>query len=97
MVQPNQMDPLYLLTVEVQDLRVPGSLSHPGMFQSSEEAVALAAAGSPIVLEGQQITLWPPAFSSSLEISPLDWSLSWRLTCLSPLLRDPPFKFTLGE
>lgn len=91
----NQKDPFYLLTVEVQDLRVPGSLSDPGVLQSPGEAAVLLAGGSSIVLEGQQSPLWPPALSSSLENRLLDISLSWRLTCPSPLPREAPFKFTL--
>lgn len=87
---PNQQDPFYLLTVEVQDLRVPGSLS--GTFQGLGEAAVLLAGGSSIVLDGQQSPLWPLA--SSLRNRPLDTSLSWRLTCPSPLPREAPFKFT---
>lgn len=92
---PNQRDPFYLLTVEVQDLRVPGSLSDPGTFQGPGEAAALLAGGSSMVFEGQQSPLWPLALSSSLGNRPLDTSLSWRLTCPSPLLREAPFKFML--
>lgn len=91
----NQRDPFYLLTVEVQDLRVPGSLSDPGTFHGPGEAAALLAGGSSMLLEGQQSPLWPLALSSSLGNRPLDTSLSWRLTCPSPLPREAPFKFTL--
>lgn len=90
----NQQDPLYLLTVEVQDLSVPGSLS--GTFQGPGEAAALLPGGSSMVLDGQQSPLWPPALSSSLRNRPLDTSLSWRLTCPSPLPREAPFEFTLA-
>lgn len=87
-------DPFYLLTVEVQDLRVPGSLSDPGTFHGPGEAAALLAGGSSTVLEGQQS---PLALSSSLGNRSLDTSLSWRLTCPSPLPREAPFKLTYGS
>lgn len=90
---PNQKDPFYLLTVEVQDLSVPGSLS--GMFQGPGEAAALLAGGSFMDLDGQQRPLWPLALSSSLKSKPRDTSLSWRLSCPFPLPREAPFKFRL--
>lgn len=90
----NQQDPFYLLTVEVQDLRVPGSLS--GTFQCPGEAAVLLPGGSSMALDGQQSPLWPLALSSSLRNRPLDNSLSGRLTCPSPLPREAPFKFTLA-
>lgn len=55
----------------------------------------LLAGGSSRVLEGQQSPLWSLALSSSLGNRPLDTSLSWRLTCPSPLPREAPFKLTL--
>lgn len=90
-------DPFYLLTVEVQDLRVPGSLSGPGIFQGPGpgEAAALLAGGPSMVLEGQQTLLRPLAFSSSLGGRFLDISLSWRLTGPSPPPREAPFRFTV--
>lgn len=88
--RPKQQDPFYLLTVEVQDLRVPGNLS--GTFHGPGEAVALLPGGSSTVLDGQQILL---GLSFSLS-RPRGVSLSWRLTCPSSLLRGAPFKFTLA-
>lgn len=88
-------DPFYLLTVEVQDLRVPGNLSGPGMFQGPGEAAALLAGGPSMLLEGQQTPLWPLVFSSSLGNRFLDISLSWRLTGPFPPPRDAPFRFTV--
>lgn len=87
--RPKQQDPFYLLTVEVQDLRVPGNFS--GTFHGPGEAVALLPGGSSTVLDGQQILL---GLSFSLS-RPRGVSLSWRLTCPSSLLRVAPFKFTL--
>lgn len=84
-----QQDPFYLLTVEVQDLRVPGSLS--GTFHGPGEAVALLPEGPSTDLDGQQIRL---GLSFSLS-RPQGVSLSWRLACPSSLLRGAPFKFTL--
>lgn len=46
------LDSLYLLTVEVQERRVPGSLSEVGVFQGRGEAAVLRAAGSSRALEG---------------------------------------------
>lgn len=87
--RPKQQDPFYLLTVEVQDLRVPGNLS--GTFHGPGEAAALLPRGSSTVLDRQQ-TLVGLSFSLS---RPRAVSLSWRLTCPSSLLREAPFKFTL--
>lgn len=86
---------IYLLTVEVQDLRVPGNLSDPGTFQGPGEAVVLLVEGSSMLFEVQQSPVLLLAISSSLGNRSLDTSLSWRLTCPSPLAREAPFKFTL--
>lgn len=67
---PNQSDLFYLLTVEVQDRKVPGSLSEPGMFQGPGETAALLAGGS----SGHRS---PAAWL-------LFFSLSWRLGGPSP-------------
>lgn len=52
-VQSKPVDSLYLLTVEVQERSVPGSLSEAGVFQGRGEGAVPRAAGSSTALEGQ--------------------------------------------
>lgn len=88
--RPTQRGPFYLLTVEVQDLRVPANLSGP--FHGPGEAAALLPGGSSAVLDGKQIL---PGLSFSLS-RPRGVGLSWRLTCPSSLPRAAPFRSTLA-